>query len=182
MAERIDTTIEHPAWKVSLRIHHNGLRTGILVANVLPALRPWLTDAEYSNVDDKQDNCDRVDELVRILLTKDGSTFRGFCNAVEKNGYPHWANTLRGEGTVCPFCPILQSTVHFSCHLLITALYIIMIQCHLCMCNLTIIHRFSDFYVCLLPHNISALQGIGSRRSMQVEGLGGQVLRGVPFA
>ena len=102
MAERIDTTIEHPAWKVSLRIHHNGLRTGILVANVLPALRPWLTDAEYSNVDDKQDNCERVDELVRTLLTKDENTFHGFCDALETNGCPHWANTLRGKGTVCP--------------------------------------------------------------------------------
>ena len=47
---------------------------------------------------------------------------------------------------------------------------------------LTIIHRISDFYVCLLPHKICALQGIGSRRYVPIEGLGVQVIRGVLFA
>ena len=46
---------------------------------------------------------------------------------------------------------------------------------------LTVVHRISDFYACLLPQKISAFQGIGSRRSMPVEGLEGQVLSGVPF-
>ena len=44
--------------------------------------------------------------------------------------------------------------------------------------NLTIIYRISDFYVCLLPHKICVLQGIGSGRFVPVEGLGGQDLSG----
>ena len=35
--------------------------------------------------------------------------------------------------------------------------------------------------VCLFPHKIGALQGISSRRSMPVEGLGGHALRGELF-
>ena len=35
--------------------------------------------------------------------------------------------------------------------------------------------------ICLFPHKIGALQGIGSRRSMPVEGLDKHVLREVPF-
>ena len=44
--------------------------------------------------------------------------------------------------------------------------------------NLTIIHRIWDFYVCLFSHKIGALQGIGSRRSVPVEGLGAMFLAG----
>ena len=47
--------------------------------------------------------------------------------------------------------------------------------------HLTIMHQILDLYVCLLPHKIGALQGIGSRRSVPVEGLGGQVLSAMPF-
>ena len=38
------------------------------------------------------------------------------------------------------------------------------------------------FSVCLLPHEIGALQGIGSIRFKPVERLGVRVLSGVPFA
>ena len=36
--------------------------------------------------------------------------------------------------------------------------------------------------VCLFPHKISALHGIGLRHSMPVERLGGHVLRGMTIA
>ena len=91
--------LEDPAWKVLLKKHHNTLRTGILVGNILPAFRdrPLLTDVEYSCVESKESDVARVDELVRILLTKDDSTFVGFCSVLEKNGYRHWARKLRGQ-------------------------------------------------------------------------------------
>ena len=85
-------------WKISLKKYQNELRTGIIIANVLPALRPLLTDAEYIRVDEKECRIDSIDELVRILLTKDQSTFFGFCSALEDNGYPHWAIKLRVNG------------------------------------------------------------------------------------
>lgn len=87
-----------PAWRACLKKHHNELRSGILVANFLPALRPLLTDVEYIRIDEKGSTIDSVDELVKILLTKDDSTFDGFCSALETNGYPHWASKLRGKG------------------------------------------------------------------------------------
>ena len=89
-----------PAWKVSLKKYHSKLRTGLLIENVLPALRPLLTDAEYSCVDDKEGSADRVDELVRILLTKDEFTFKCFCTALETNGHADWASRLKGKGKV----------------------------------------------------------------------------------
>ena len=87
-----------PRWKTSLKKHHSKLRSGVLIANVLPALRPLLTDVEYLCVDEKLGTPARVDELVKILLTKDYSTFDGFCTALEENGYLHWARKLRGNG------------------------------------------------------------------------------------
>lgn len=91
------------AWKGSLRRHHNALRSGILVGNILPALRTLLTDVEYLCVENKEGgDIARVDELVKILLTKDYSTFDGFCSALEMNGYPHWASKLKGKGTISP--------------------------------------------------------------------------------
>ena len=94
MAEKIEDT----TWKASVRKHHNALRTNIYVANVLPALRTLLTDVEYLCVDAKEGDVARVDELVKILLTKDESAFDGFCSALEENGYPHLARKLKGEG------------------------------------------------------------------------------------
>lgn len=78
----------------ALRAHHNKLRTGIIVANVLPAFRPHLTDAEYSQVVSKVGNPAQVDELVTILLTKEDEHFDQFCVALEDTGYRHWWKRL----------------------------------------------------------------------------------------
>ena len=83
--------------KGSLRKHHQDLRTGILVGNILPALRSVFTDAEYSRIRDREDNISRVDELIEILLTKEDRHFDAFCTALEKNGYEHWAEKLQKE-------------------------------------------------------------------------------------
>ena len=99
MAETLE--VSPKAWKASLREHHSALRTGIIVANILPALRTVLTDAEYLSIEGKEGDVARVDELVRILLTKDYSTFECFCSALQKNGCNHWASKLRNKGTVC---------------------------------------------------------------------------------
>ena len=67
----------------------------------MPALHSLLTDAEYLSVESKEGDIARVDELVKILLTKDDTVFDGFCSALKMNGYPHWASKLKGEeGTV----------------------------------------------------------------------------------
>ena len=87
-----------PEWKASLNEHHSKLRTGLLIEKVLSDLRPLLTAGEYSSIEEKENDIDRVDELVKILLTKDRSTFQKFCSALENNGYPRWANRLRGKG------------------------------------------------------------------------------------
>lgn len=81
--------------KDTLREYHQDLRTGVIINNILPALRPLLTDVEYANVRDQQGNVARVDELIDILLTKDNVLFDGFCEALKENGYKHWAKTLR---------------------------------------------------------------------------------------
>ena len=83
--------------KGALRRHHQGLRTGILVGNILPALRPVLTDAEYSRIRDREDSTSRVDELIDVLFTKENRHFDAFCTALEENGYKHWARKLQKE-------------------------------------------------------------------------------------
>ena len=83
--------------KGALTKHHQALRAGLLVENILPALRPLLTDVEYSRVREREDNVARVDELIKILLTKENRHFEEFCVALESNGYGHWARTLREE-------------------------------------------------------------------------------------
>ena len=83
--------------KWALMRHHQGLRTGLLVGNILPALRPVFTDAEYSRIRDREDNISRVDEVIEILLTKENSHFDAFCTALEKNGYEHWAKKLQKQ-------------------------------------------------------------------------------------
>ena len=85
------------AWKTSLKKQHSELRSGIIIANVLPALRPLLTDVKYLCVDEKVGTPGRVDELVKILLIKDHWTFDRFCFALERNSYSHWASKLRGN-------------------------------------------------------------------------------------
>ena len=82
----------------ALMTHHQSLRTGVVLKNILPALRihSMLTPVEYSGVEDKEGNVAKVDELIRILLTKEDKHFEGFCTALDNNGYEHWAKTLRG--------------------------------------------------------------------------------------
>ena len=77
--------------------HHQALRTGLLVENILPTLRPLLTEVEYSRVEDEQRNIARVDELIKILLTKENWHFDEFCATLERCEYKHWARTFRKE-------------------------------------------------------------------------------------
>ena len=71
------------------------LRTGLLVENILHDFRLYLTDIEYLRVRDQTGNVAQVDELVKILLTKDNRHFDWFCRICERNGYPHWTRRLR---------------------------------------------------------------------------------------
>ena len=80
-----------------MRKHHQDLRTGIRVGNILPALRPVLTDAEYSRIRDREDNTSRVDELIDVLLTKENRHFDALYDALEQNGYEHWVGKLQKE-------------------------------------------------------------------------------------
>ena len=80
-----------------MKKHHQRLRVGILVGNILPALRPVLTDVEYDQVQAKESNTAMVDELVNTLLTKENEHFDEFCKALETNGYIHWATTIQKE-------------------------------------------------------------------------------------
>ena len=91
-------TMDDPAWKAMLEKHNDELRTELRLEKVLPAVRSLLTSAEYSAIENKGSSSDCVDELIKILLTKDSSTFESFCSALEQNGYPHWASKLRGTG------------------------------------------------------------------------------------
>ena len=79
----------------ALRENHQNLRTKLLVVNILPKLRPYFTEVEYSQVQSKSDNIAQVDELFRILETKANKHFDGFCCVLEDNGYPHWAQQLQ---------------------------------------------------------------------------------------
>ena len=83
--------------KRALKEYQQALRAGLLIGNILPALRTLLTDVEYSRVREREDNVASVDELIEILLTKENRHFDDFCAAVERNGYEHWAKTLRKE-------------------------------------------------------------------------------------
>ena len=64
---------------------------------ILPDCSSFLTDIEYSRVSDHTGNVDQVDELVRILLTKENSHFASFCQVCERNGYQNWAKRLRAS-------------------------------------------------------------------------------------
>ena len=81
----------------ALKKHQQRLRTGILVRNILPALRPVLADVEYEQVQAGENDAARVDELINILLTKENEHFDAFCKALEGNGCRHWATTLQKE-------------------------------------------------------------------------------------
>ena len=77
--------------------NHQGLRTKLIVKNILPAFRPCLTDIEYLQVESQTGNVAQVDELVKILLTKEDRHFDEFCRVCERNGYRHWARQLRAD-------------------------------------------------------------------------------------
>ena len=82
---------------MALKTHHQSLRSGIQLRNIFPALRPLLTEVECLLVEGKEDNVAQVDALVSILLTKEYKHFKGFCTALDNNGYEHWAKMLQGE-------------------------------------------------------------------------------------
>ena len=85
-----------------MKKHQQRLQTGILVQNILPTLRPALTDVEYEQVQAGENNVAKVDELIKILLTKENEHFDAFCEALEGNGYSHRAIPLQEEvgGTI----------------------------------------------------------------------------------
>lgn len=93
--------------KGALRHHHSGLRTGIIVRNFLPDLHHeaggFLTDVELSVVGCKRGQVDMVDELMKILLTKEDRAFDAFCRVLSKNGSNHWSDKLRGTAQLGQF-------------------------------------------------------------------------------
>ncbi len=83
----------------ALRRHHSDLRTGIIVKNFLPDLHRdaggFLTDVESLVVGEKNGQIEKVDELVKILLTKEDRDFDAFCRVLSKHGYKTWSDRLR---------------------------------------------------------------------------------------
>ena len=71
--------------KRALKEYQQALRTGLLIGNILPALRPLLTDVEYSRVREREGNVASADELIEILLTKRTGTLKSFA--------PLWSGT-----------------------------------------------------------------------------------------
>ena len=97
------------SWKEALRKHHQKLRTGIIVINILPELYKLpLEEIEYSRIRDKADNISQVDELIVILCTKTRAHFDQFCCVLDSNGYGHWGKRLRedsgDQGELNPLC------------------------------------------------------------------------------
>ena len=70
------------------------------VTDILPSLRLYLTEMEYSQVEKKLGNVAQIDELISILLMKENRHFDGFCHALECNGYKHWAQHLQAAAGV----------------------------------------------------------------------------------
>lgn len=83
--------------KQALRDNHQKLRSGLRVENVLADFRRYLTDVEYSRVEDQPGNVAQVDELIKILLTKEDKHFDGLCRVLERDGYQHLARHLRAN-------------------------------------------------------------------------------------
>ena len=85
--------------QAALRRYHPDLRTGIIVKNFLPDLHQdaggFLTDVEFSIVGGRSGQVDKVDELIKILLTKDDKHFDAFCRVLSKQGYRTWSDRLR---------------------------------------------------------------------------------------
>ena len=86
-------------WKRTLKANHPNLRHEIRVNDVLPRFHSFLTDVEYLRVEgsDKADNVDQVDQLFRILLTKEKRDFEEFLVALWQQGYADSAARLAEE-------------------------------------------------------------------------------------
>ena len=86
-------------WKHTLKVNHPSLRQEIRVNDVLPRFHSFLTDVEYWCVQgsDKADNIDQVDQLFRILLTKEKREFEEFLVALWQQGYADLAARLAEE-------------------------------------------------------------------------------------
>ncbi len=84
-------------YKQALRDYQEKIAGVLIVENIISDLRPYLTNEEYLQVKSKLGNKSQVDELFRILLTKGNRHFKGFCHALEDNGYQHWAQQLRSS-------------------------------------------------------------------------------------
>ena len=69
----------------------------LIVENIISDLEPYLTKEEDLQLKSKLGNMAQVDELFRILLTKENRHFKGFCHVLEDNGYQHWAQQLRSS-------------------------------------------------------------------------------------
>lgn len=63
--------------------------------SILPDTRQYLTAIEYFRVQNQPGNVAQVDELLKILLTKEYNHFDGFCRTLEQNEYLPWAQQLR---------------------------------------------------------------------------------------
>ena len=98
------------ARKEAFRVYQEHLRTEVIVARILHDCRQLLTEVEYSLVRDKSedDNESAMDELIKVLLTKEANDFDWFCLALRKNGYSDWATQLEAkarEGEVASISP-----------------------------------------------------------------------------
>ena len=84
-------------YKQALRDYQEKIAGVLIVENILSDLEPYLTKVEYLQVESKSGNMAQVDELFRILLTKENRHFKGFCHVLEANGYQHWAQQLQSS-------------------------------------------------------------------------------------
>ena len=91
------------AKKRAIRMHHQDLRTGVIVNNFLPSLHRdaggFLTDFESQEVSSKTSNSSQIDELIQFLLTKEDKAFDLFCRILEKNDYQSWSEKLNSSAS-----------------------------------------------------------------------------------
>ena len=83
----------------ALKDHHQKLRTGVFVHNILPKLRSYFTEGEYVYVESQPGNIAQVDKLLEILLAKENRYFDAFCYVLEHNGYQKWAQQLQASAS-----------------------------------------------------------------------------------
>ena len=87
--------------KKAIRQYHPDLRTGIRVSHLLPYLHSdaggFLTDVESDVIAAKKSsgNVEQVDELIGVLVRKDGRDFDYFCYILEMKGYQSYSNRLK---------------------------------------------------------------------------------------